>query len=407
MAELDKIKIQKIKVGGKAIYPATIIDAVKDASKTITVNGQEVDNPSFGKTLREIIVENEKVTAAALNEQNERLIALEGADASAVTAEKIEAWNQAVEDIATLKGDATEDGSIAKAIKEAKDEITGTADDAATALTLNGLSKAVAAEEAARKAQIGDLGKVGEGEDAVDQTVKGYVDAAVEAASDGASAEVDALNETLFGKEAVGEEGEEGYVPAVEGEIPALKARVSANETAIATLTGEGEGSVKKAAADATAAAVAQLINDSEDDPIDEKFDTLKEIADWVLSSEENAEGLNAAERLDNIETVVGKAAKEEVSHEATEEDVEAGKATEVGQKVVDSEAVEASGLVADVAAAQKAADDETARATAAEKAIAEFDADGELVGGALKDIVDNGFSAEDTTDTTEYADVF
>lgn len=37
----------------------------------------------------------------------------------------------------------------------------------------------VAAEEAARKAQIGDLGKVSEAEDAADHTVKSYVDAAI------------------------------------------------------------------------------------------------------------------------------------------------------------------------------------------------------------------------------------
>lgn len=381
------IKIKKIFEAGKLIYPATILDAVKDATAKITVDGQEVDNPSYGKSIREIITDNEKVTAAALNDLNDKIANLESADASAVTAEKIAAWDGAVSDVAVLKGADTVEGSVAKAVKDAKDAVTGTTADAATALTLNGLSKAIAAEEQARKDQVGDLGKVGEGADAADQTVKGYVDAAVAAASTGATAEVNELNETLFGKEAEGTEGEEGYVPAVEGEIPALKARVSANETAIATLTGTGEGSVKKAADDATASAIATLLGETEEEggSIDDKFDTLKEIADWILASDTNSEALNAAERIGALETAVGAPAS--------------------GEGV---DAVEASGLY-------KAIADEATTARAAEKANADaidaLQGDTEStvadVEEALNTYIENGFTAVAIKDNSDYADVF
>lgn len=60
----------------------------------------------------------------------------------------------------------------------------------------------------------------------------------------------------------------------------ALKAKVTANETAITALNGEGEGSVKKQVNDA----VAKIIADAP-----EAYDTLKEISDWISSHANDA----------------------------------------------------------------------------------------------------------------------
>lgn len=65
----------------------------------------------------------------------------------------------------------------------------------------------------------------------------------------------------------------------------AIKSRISANETAIATLNGTGVGSVDKKVSDAVAALVA-------DAP--EAYDTLKEISDWISSHSSDASAMNS-----------------------------------------------------------------------------------------------------------------
>lgn len=72
----------------------------------------------------------------------------------------------------------------------------------------------------------------------------------------------------------------------------ALAARVTANESAITVLNGEGEGSVKKAVADGIAGVVAGA---------DADFDTLKEVADWIKS-----DTVGAAKMQSNIATLMG-----------------------------------------------------------------------------------------------------
>lgn len=74
------MKINKLKLQDEFIYPSTIIDAVKDASKTIVIDGKTVSNPSYGKTLREIILDNEEVSAAALNDLDLRISSIENAN---------------------------------------------------------------------------------------------------------------------------------------------------------------------------------------------------------------------------------------------------------------------------------------------------------------------------------------
>lgn len=104
----------------------------------------------------------------------------------------------------------------------------------------------VAAEEAARKAHIGELGKVSEEEGAADHTVKSYVDAAVE---------------------------------AINGDADALEDRVEALE---ATHAKNKDDSFKTVAEEVNEAVVALV------DGAPEALDTLKEIADWIANQDES-----------------------------------------------------------------------------------------------------------------------
>lgn len=74
-------------------------------------------------------------------------------------------------------------------------------------------------------------------------------------------------------------------IKASEYDDTALKTRITANETAISTLNGEGEGSVKKQVADA----VASIIADAPD-----AYNTLKEISDWISSHVDDASAMNS-----------------------------------------------------------------------------------------------------------------
>ena len=158
--------------------------------------------------------------------------------------------------------------------------------------------------------------------------------------------------------------GIEGRVATLEGTIEDLKNlggenglvavvdKVNANMTAIETLNGEGEGSVKKAAADAQAAAEATAaadatskanaaqaaaeqkateLNTAMDDRVkvleaidhdqlvadavaavvagaESDFDTLKEVADWINSDTTGAAGLQTkvSEHTESINTING-----------------------------------------------------------------------------------------------------
>ena len=64
------MKIKTIKSGNQGVYPATILDAVKDANAKIVTNGIEQDNPTYGKSLREIIASNKEEIMSTLNALN-------------------------------------------------------------------------------------------------------------------------------------------------------------------------------------------------------------------------------------------------------------------------------------------------------------------------------------------------
>ena len=182
-------------------------------------------------------------------------------------------------DIDTLQAAIGEGGSVTVAIADAKKAGTDAA-AAAAAAQATADSKTTMAEVEAKNY-------------ATKTEAQGYANAkdtaisAAQAAADAAQADVDAL------------EGKVGTVPADKTVVQmisdaqaaatyddtALKGRVAANETAIATLNGTGEGSVSKQVADA----VAQIVADAP-----EAYDTLKEISDWISSHASDASAMNS-----------------------------------------------------------------------------------------------------------------
>ena len=73
---------------------------------------------------------------------------------------------------------------------------------------------------------------------------------------------------------------------SVEAKVTTNETTILSHTTALATLNGEGEGSVKKTVTDEIAKVVA-------DAP--ESLDTLKEISDWISSHESDASAMNSA----------------------------------------------------------------------------------------------------------------
>ena len=104
---------------------------------------------------------------------------------------------------------------------------------------------------------------------------------------EGAQADVDAL-ETKVGAVSDGKTVVQMIADAQAAatyDDTALKGRVAVTETAIDTLNGNGDGSVKKQVADAVAGIVA-------DAP--EAYDTLKEISDWISTHASDASSMNS-----------------------------------------------------------------------------------------------------------------
>lgn len=92
-----------------------------------------------------------------------------------------------------------------------------------------------------------------------------------------------------------------------ESTIKSNTKRIEANETAISTLNGTGDGSVKKAVSDG----IAKVVDGAPED-----FDTLKEMSDWISTHETSASAMNSAIK-DNKSAItalqIGKADKTEI----------------------------------------------------------------------------------------------
>lgn len=108
-----------------------------------------------------------------------------------------------------------------------------------------------------------------------------------------------------------------------------LKASVAANTEAIGVLNGTGDGSVKKAVADA----VAKIVADAP-----EAYDTLKEISDWISTHASDAAGMNSQINtnkgdIDKLKTLIGT-----LPESATSKDIVSYIAEYVSKALADSD---------------------------------------------------------------------
>lgn len=195
------------------------------------------------------------------------------------------------EAIAKLNGDAATDGSVAKAVADAKTALEGkiTAADA----------KADAAQTAADnlKTYVGTIPEA-----AKSKNVVAYVDEKISGiASD---AELNALKTRMTTAEGSIKTNADD-IDALEGRADAVEAKATANAAAITTLNGEGAGSVKKQIDDA--------FNDFATKVSDDKVvNTYKELIDYCAThSAETAEMAGNiaknATAISTLEKFVGK----------------------------------------------------------------------------------------------------
>lgn len=111
-----------------------------------------------------------------------------------------------------------------------------------------------------------------------------------------------------------------------ESTIESNTKRIEANETAISTLNGTGDGSVKKAVSDGIAKVVAGAPED---------FDTLKEMSDWISSHESSASAMNT-QIQNNKEAISGHVSNADVHFTSEERTKLKGVEVNANKTVVD-----------------------------------------------------------------------
>ena len=199
----------------------------------------------------------------------------------------------------TLNGDATKAGSVSKKIADAIDglalgdtyapkthnhtiaQVTGLQD----ALDEKAVATQVATDITSAKTAV-----LGEADYA--HTVK---EAYELASSKTSMTEVEAKGYAVKTKVDASIKAVDDKITAANTAATELAGRVSANETAITTLNGTGEGSVTRTVADKIAEVVAGA---------DKDFDTLKEIADWIMSDTTGAAKMQSD--ITSLKTLVG-----------------------------------------------------------------------------------------------------
>ena len=199
----------------------------------------------------------------------------------------------------TLNGDATKAGSVSKKIADAIDglalgdtyapkthnhtiaQVTGLQD----ALDEKAVATQVATDiTAAKTAVLGEADYAHTVKDAYELASGKTSMTEVEAKGYAVKTEVDESIKAVDDK-----------ITAANTAATELAGRVSANETAITTLNGTGEGSVTRTVADKIAEVVAGA---------NEDFDTLKEIADWIMSDTTGAAKMQSD--ITSLKTLVG-----------------------------------------------------------------------------------------------------
>lgn len=202
----------------------------------------------------------------------------------------------------TLNGDATTVGSVAKKIADALDglalgdtyapkthnhtiaQVTGLQD----ALDEKAVATQVATDiTAAKTAVLGEADYAHTVKDAYELANGKVTMADVEGKGYAVKTEVEASIKAVDDK-----------IGAANTAATKLTERVTANETAITKLNGTGEGSVAKTVADKIAEVVAGA---------DKDFDTLKEIADWIMSDTTGAAKMQSD--ISSLKTLVGETA--------------------------------------------------------------------------------------------------
>lgn len=287
----EAIKIKKILEAGKIVYPATILDAVRDASKT--VDGK--DNGNYGKSLREILAAQASAGSAEVDALDKQL---HGNADGATDAEKagelktLETTVKAYTDTELGKLDATdniseavagvavqvdqENGQIAKPVVTVADNtVTYTAK----------VDAAEGVDAVARNLAAASTTNVLKG-DAI-ASIKSYVDATVAEAGSDAADSLEALETKLYG-----EDGNGGDVKDINDAISALEATHAKKE----------DGEFKTVAEEADDRVTA-LINGAP-----EALDTLKEIADWIANQDESGvtDAPSLVARVDGLVEEIG-----------------------------------------------------------------------------------------------------
>lgn len=318
MAE-NVIKIKKIKEAGKVVYPATILDAIKDATQTIN----EQANANYGKTLRQILAEQASGSSAEVEALDKKLHGNADATTDAEKAGELatlEATVKAYTDDEIQKLDVTDNTSEAVAgITVTVNEADGKVSKPVVAVADNTVTYTAKTDSAEANLEATNATGVIKGE-AISK-IKSYVDAVVADASSDSSDEIKELDEKLYGN---GKSGDE----KVNGDINDINADIEALQALHADKTGEG-ATGKMTVAEEADAAVAKVVADAPD-----AFDTLKEIANWINDSDANAEGYNAAKHISDLEDSVGKATVGTVGTEGYKE------GTGLTKRIEDLEAV-------------------------------------------------------------------
>lgn len=276
--------------------------------------------------------------------------------ASVATAEGLSALEATVSGhttaLNTLNGSG--DGSVAKAVATAKSEIVGTASDAATALTLNGLKKAVTAN-------AGDIDALEGRATSLESrmtTAEGNISAAetaitalqgLHASGKTVAQEITAVTGTPDSGKTLQKEIDdvEARMATAETDIDAVEGRASSLETRMGTAESTISGHTTDIAGldarldtlegDAnTAGSVAKQVKDAIDavvDGADEAFDTLKEVAEWIANDES---GTTA---------IIGRVASLEADNTTNKGDI-SGLKTQMGTGTVDNRISTAKGEV-------------------------------------------------------------
>lgn len=299
---ITAIKSQLAKSGDGSFILGRYLDSLNGVRTIIgvnayTANGKNITIYDFDS------VEEEKVLGRIAEVENTLGIG-EGGDGSSSTVtivSRVENVEKLIQDL--LSNDVNNINSITYKIEEVKKELIGNENtDTENSDTIEGAKKY--ADKAIEKA-LGDGGSV---KAEIEKAKAAATTKIVEGTDDGNNLEIIAStnvdNSTTYTinlsniatdselkelKEAVGLDSNEGKTVKeliieqqnyTTSEIARVETIVNENKNAITVLNGTGEGSVHKTVSDA----ITELVNGA-----DEKYDTLKEISDYIANDTSNA----------------------------------------------------------------------------------------------------------------------